>query len=200
MNMFVIVILLVVLVAIAVFLKAKQPAGGAGLTFEARIPLFSPAERSFLGWLEQALGSNYRVLGKVRLGDIVKPAKGLSNSQRTTAHNKLHQKHVDYVICNIDDLSVAGVVELDDQSHSPEDRAKRDEFVDQALAGANIPMLHISAQKSYALQDIRTKLSEAFKLSIVSVAQSAPAQPDQSANRIAAPPLTTQDELLQPNP
>jgi len=53
MNMFVIVILLVVLVAIAVFLKAKQPAGGAGLTFEARIPLFSPAERSFLGGLNR---------------------------------------------------------------------------------------------------------------------------------------------------
>ena len=180
-----------VLVAVAALLKVKQPNRDADLSFDARIPLFSPAERSFFGILEQALGNNYSVLGKVRLGDIVKPAKGLSNSQRTTANNKLNQKHVDYVICNATDLSVVGVVELDDQSHSREDRAKRDEFVDQALAGAKIPVVHIAAKNGYALPEVRTRLAEVFKLqTALAEAVSAP-----QVQQVVPPVIAQADEV-----
>jgi hypothetical protein len=195
MTLFIVIVLVLVAVVLGVILKAKQPISDAGLAFEARTPLFSPTERSFYGVLEQALGSDYRVLGKVRLGDIVKPAKGLSNSQRTTAHNKLHQKHVDYVICNTADLSVIGVVELDDQSHGRADRAKRDEFVDQALSGAKITVAHIAAKNGYALQEVRAKLTEAFRLEIGSVAQATSAATVQSVS----PPLTEQAEAVAPN-
>ena len=105
------------------------------------IILFSPAERSFFGVLEQAVWGRYRVLGKVRLGDLVQPAKGLSAGKRTGAWNRIHQKHVDIVLCQPDTLAVAGVVELDDASHRRKDRAERDEFVDKALSTAGIPIV-----------------------------------------------------------
>lgn len=192
MSLFIIVLFVLALIAVAVLLKAKQPNSDVGLAFEARTPLFSPAERSFYGVLEQALGSDYRVLGKVRLGDIVKPAKGLSNSKRTTANNKLHQKHVDFVICNANDLSVVGVVELDDQSHGREDRAKRDEFVDQALTGAKIPVVHIAAKNGYALPEIRARLAEAFTL------QTAPPQTATAPPVQQAAPSAAQTEEIVP--
>ncbi len=113
---------------------------------------------------EWSLDSRYRVLGKVWLGDIVKPAKGLSNSKRVTAQNKINQKHLDFVVCTSADLSVVGVVELDDKSHEKADRAGRDEFVDQALAGAKIPIIHFPVKKGYELQEVRAKLVEAFKI------------------------------------
>lgn len=159
------ILLVSCLVAIVLFaLKAKLGGKAEGLFFEARGYLFTPAERSFLGVLEQALDSRCRVFGKVRLGDIVKPAKGLSNSKRATALNKINQKHVDFVVCSAADLAVIGVVQLDDQSHGREGRAGRDEFVDQALAGAKIPVIRFSAKKGYAVQEVRAKLVEVFKL------------------------------------
>jgi len=144
--------------------KAKKTSTDEGLAFDNRDTLFSPAERSFLGVLEQSLDPPYRAFGKVRLGDLVKPAKGLSASRRTTGQNKINQKHVDFVVCLATDLSVVGVVELDDQSHGREDRAGRDVFVDQALAGAKIPVLRFSAKKSYQPKEVRRQLAQAFHL------------------------------------
>ena len=155
----------VVLLLIAVFIifaVLKLSHKKEELAFQPREVLFSPAERSFLGVLEQSLDSGYRVFGKVRLGDIVKPAKGLSNSMRTTAQNKINQKHVDFVICKSSDLAVVMVVELDDKSHERDDRTGRDQFVDRALTDARIPIIHFSAQKGYVLTEVRAKLTEYF--------------------------------------
>ena len=112
MSISVVVVLFIAAIIIIAFLKVKLSPQEDGLAFQPREVLFTPAERSFLGVLEQALDSGYRVFGKVRLGDIVKPAKGLSNSRRSTAQNKINQKHVDFVICKSSDLAVVMVVEL----------------------------------------------------------------------------------------
>lgn len=166
MNLMVVAVILFLLVGLLAVLKAKSTSKGDSLSFDRREPLFSPAERSFLGILEQALNSKYRILGKVRLGDLVKPAKGLSNSKRVSGLNKVNQKHIDFVVCTATDLAVVGVVELDDQSHGREDRAERDVFVDHTLGCAGIPIARFSAKKGYQIQEVRTKLAEAFKLSI----------------------------------
>ena len=99
MWMLIAIIIVGVIAACVLAALKNQPAGGGELSFEQRNPLFSPAERSFYGVLEQAVGSGYRVFGKVRLGDIVRPGKGLNKSRRTTALNKLNQKHLDFVVC-----------------------------------------------------------------------------------------------------
>lgn len=165
MNIFVVVAAAVIVLCILAALKSKLPIKDAGLFFDSTGPLFTPAERSFLGVLEQVLDNRYRVFGKVRLGDLVKPAKGLSKSRSATASNKVRQKHVDFVICSATDLTVMGVVELDDQSHGRKDRAFRDAFVDEALATAKIPIAHFSAKKGYAIQEVRATLYTAFSIS-----------------------------------
>lgn len=159
-----VVAILVLLVGLLAALKVKSPSKDDSFSFASRETLFTPAERSLLGVLEQALDTSYRVFGKVRLGDLVKPAKGSSNSKRVSALNKVNQKHVDFVVCTATDLAVVGVVELDDQSHGREDRAGRDVFVDQALSGAGIPIARFSAKRGYQIQDVRDKLAETFKL------------------------------------
>jgi hypothetical protein len=152
-----VVIVIAAVLSLLVALKAKQTKPDNELGYVSRDALFSPA---FLGVLEQALDSRYRVFGKVRLGDIVKPAKGLSPSKRTTAMNRINQKHVDFVICAAADLALVGVVELDDKSHGREDRAKRDGLVDQALDMARIPIVHFPVKNGYAVQEVQAKLSE----------------------------------------
>ncbi len=128
--------------------------------------LYTPAERSFLGVLEQALGVEYRVFGKIRLGDVIQPTIDLSNSHFVAALNKMNKKHLDFVICSKNNFEILGVIELDDKSHARQDRKKSDQFVNMALEGAGIPFLHLSAEQSYQVQDLRTTLVHTFALNI----------------------------------
>ena len=95
---------------IAVVLKGFLRGGSGGkISYERRDPLFSTAERSFLGVLEQILGKEYRIIGKVRMADIIRPRKGLSPSARTSALNRITSKHVDFAVCDPKTLQVVGV-------------------------------------------------------------------------------------------
>jgi len=165
MTVFIFFALAILVLAILFVLKKTKPAEKTdGFSFEKRESLFTPAERSFLGVLDQVLDKRYRVFGKVRLDDLLKPAKGIPQSSLTTALNKIRQKHVDFVVCSATNLAVIGVIELDDKSHGRKDRVERDRFVDQACASASIPLVRFEAQKGYRLEDVRVSLAAAFRL------------------------------------
>ncbi len=160
-------VVLVVLALLVVVLKnraASTPSASSSPTpepsFESCGELFTPAERSFYGVLQQALGDSFVVFGKVRLGDVVQPIKGLGKSLGQTARNKINLKHLDFVICKADGLSLVTAVELDDSSHQRKDRGERDAFVDQALKSAGIPLVRFAAKKGYELAEVKTRLAE----------------------------------------
>jgi very-short-patch-repair endonuclease len=121
--------------------------------------LFTPAERSFLGVLEQIVGSQYRIFGKIRLADIIQTPQGLSNSARASAFNRICARHVDFALCDPRTFEVIGVIELDDSSHGRQSRRKRDRFVDEALTAAGVPFVRIAAQRAYVAPEIREKIS-----------------------------------------
>ncbi len=121
--------------------------------------LFSPAERSFYGVLVQTVGANIKIFGKVRVADLVIPQKGLSRSDWQKAFNKIAGKHIDFILCNSDNLSVICAIELDDRSHQAAERQRRDEFIRGVCDKAKIPLIHITAKASYAVNDIRQQLS-----------------------------------------
>lgn len=127
--------------------------------YQAREALFTPAERFFFGVLYQAVDQGrFVIFGKVRLADVIKTQTGLPPPERQRAFNKISAKHLDFVICRIEDLSVACAVELDDASHQRAERRARDEFVDAALNAAGITVLHIKVQRRYSLNALRGEL------------------------------------------
>jgi hypothetical protein len=160
------VIIIALLVVSALLRSSKQQAtrvqSGAA-TYEALPGLMTPAERSFFGVLQQALASDYQVFAKVRLADIVRPVRNPSRSGWQLAFNRITGKHVDFVLCDSERLSVIGVIELDDRTHDRFERAVRDSLVDSALADAGIPILRVSAQKSYSLVQIREQVDGLFR-------------------------------------
>lgn len=127
--------------------------GAVEFPYQAQTYFFSRAERSFLGVLESVLDSEHRVFGKVNFYDIVKVTKNTKNRQ--AAFNRISQKHIDFVICRKDDLSIQCLIELDDKSHGAPDRQERDKFVDKVCDTANIKLIHIPAQQTYS----RTKIA-----------------------------------------
>lgn len=159
-----IALLALVVVAALVFAVlgtiARRRGGTAfiGYPYGPQRALFTPAERSFLGVLEQAIGETHRIFGKVRLADVIKVDTGLTRSARQTAFNRIRGKHVDFVVCEPSGLKVIAAIELDDKSHDVPSRQQRDTFLDAALGAAGIPVHHVSAKHSYSVRDVRAML------------------------------------------
>lgn len=153
------VIVLLIVLGVVVFLaRILLPdlfRGQVAYPYRREPTLFTPAERSFLGVLEQALQGQSRVFGKVRLGDVITVKPGLDRSARQRALNRILQKHLDFVLCDPQDLSVQLVIELDDSSHQAARRQARDAFLDKAMAAADVRILHFPAKRDYSVQDIR---------------------------------------------
>jgi hypothetical protein len=124
-----------------------------------RAAFLSPAERSFFGVLEQAVGEDHRVFAKVRLADIIRPSRNPSRSARQSEFNKIAAKHVDFLLCDPATLIATAVIELDDKSHNSLAAGFRDDFVNSALAGASIPILRVPARSSYAPNQLRDQLA-----------------------------------------
>ena len=157
------VIILVVLACLVVLKKYVKTGSPIAFPYQAKNSLCSPAERSFLGVLEQLINDKYRILLKVRLADLLEIEKGVSKSLRQSAFNRISRKHVDFVVCGKDDLKILGVIELDDQSHKAEKRQERDSFLDNAINAVGIPILHIQAQNAYSISNIREQLQNSFE-------------------------------------
>jgi very-short-patch-repair endonuclease len=138
--------------------------------------LFSPAERSFFGVLEQVVGAGYKVFGKVRIADLIKPSTG-NGAGRYAALKRITGKHVDFVICDSKTLFIIGVIELDDKSHNQNSRKKRDSFVNDAFSSAGIPIIRFPARAAYNVSSIRDTISQAFQIRIPEHSKPTPPKP-----------------------
>lgn len=141
-----------------VFIKSRAELSDKLTGFECRINLFTPAERLFLGVLEQALDSRYRVFVNVRLEDFIQLPYGLNTGFSSAVMKKIHQKRVGFVICTIGDFAPVGICELNNRSRRRMDWTGRDELFDRVLAEAGIPVVRFLATRTYAVQEIRTRL------------------------------------------
>ena len=141
----------------------KQLARGKGtsgnkLPYRKKDYLLTAAERSFYEVLRSILGDQLDVFAKVRLLDLVYLPKGTENRQSHT--NRVMSKHVDFLLCEQQNVSPLLVIELDDSSHERDDRAERDAFVNGVLGAAGLPILHVAAKRSYAPNELAEMIQQ----------------------------------------
>jgi hypothetical protein len=169
-NLVYLFILAAVIVALIILRMPKRPSAPAAFPYRSKAFLLSPAERSFMGVLDQVLSNTgYRVFAKVRLPDIVEVDNGLQRSAWQSAFNSISRKHVDFVVCRSDDMAIVGAIELDDGSHEKGKRKDRDIVVDKILEAAEISLLRVKAAPAYAPNEIRNLLANEMKLNIEGV-------------------------------
>ena len=147
----------VVLVVLAAIKNKQGRAGSIAFPYQPARTLFTAAERSFLGVLDQAVGSEYRVFGKVRVADVAIVKAGLGKSARQSALNRIAYKHIDFVVCRANDLTVVCAVELNDKSHSSQRAQSRDDLLLKVCQAINLPLLTVPAKQAYSLQEIRSQ-------------------------------------------
>lgn len=123
--------------------------------YQKNTTLFSPAERSFLGVIDQVVGAEYRVFGKVRIADVATVKNSANRAGWQRAFNRISAKHFDFVVCKVSDLSIVCVIELNDKSHRQAKRKSRDEFVKGLCEAISVPFLEVNAQAKYSLETLR---------------------------------------------
>ncbi|MGK2231204.1 MAG: hypothetical protein ACI92O_000362 [Colwellia sp.] len=154
----VVIVLGLILIVLSKILTKQS--GSKEATYTQRGALFTVAERSFYGVLEQSISQEYKIFGKVRVADVLKPTSKMNKSDWQSAFNKISAKHFDYVLCQKDTLNVVAVVELDDKSHNSKRAISRDAFLEEACDGANLKLIRFKAQKGYQIDSVRKLIIE----------------------------------------
>lgn len=171
-----VLVLVLLFAAIAVVVAAiaakRRDTGPVGFPYQPARTLFSAAERSFLGVLDQAVGAENRVFGKVRVADVATVKSGLSNSARQGALNRIAGKHFDFIVCRASDLSVLCAVELNDKSHTSQRAQARDDLLANVCRAISLPLLAIPAKQNYSSQQLRTQFLAAIAPSSQSASSS----------------------------
>ncbi len=126
--------------------------------YQRKQSLFTNAERSFLGVLDQAIDDHLRIFGKVRVADVLSVRSAGDPKRWQQAFNRINAKHFDFVLCRASDLSPVAVIELDDQSHKQDSRKSRDDFLEKACQVADLPLIRIPAKRNYTVAELRSEI------------------------------------------
>ena len=138
--------------------RRSQQTGQGEYKYHTVQTLVSPAEKTFLSTLDQAVQGRARVFCMVRVADIVKPHKSLDKKQWKIHFNKTTQKHFDFVLCDLQTLQPLCVIELNDKSHKRKDRRERDAFLAVACESANLPLYFIPVSNKYDTAEIASHI------------------------------------------
>ena len=160
---FIMAVVLAVLKMLPLLLKSSKPSKYPA-QYDKLPGLMTPAEKLFFTSLENAVAGQYRLFSKVRLADIIQVKGNPDRSAWQRAFNAIQSKHVDFLACDPQNMSIQFVVELDDSSHQRQNRRDRDSFVDQALKTAQIPLFRFQAKGSYSVKEIQNQMFETEKL------------------------------------
>ena len=135
------VFILAVLAAVAAKLKPRDGLFAKPWPLEAKPQLLTERERALFQRLVQSL-PNHIVLAQVQLLQVLNFKRG----QRSYAiQNRISQLSLDFLILN-PDTSIVAAVELDDATHTRQDRRQADARKDHALKSAGVPLIRWNAK------------------------------------------------------
>lgn len=146
---------MVSLVVIVALLASRLNDNSFPFPFEPKNTLFTPAEKNFQNLVEQAMGSDYRVLNRVKLSDVLIIRKGVSQKASQSAAHNAEKKYLDFVLCDRKTMKLLGAIDLVD-TQGKGYKLKKDWFVSGALEAASIPHLRIKVKANYTVEEIRS--------------------------------------------
>ena len=168
MQYILIILLLVIVICILVvnsIKKQKSLKGSAGqngtvdddilvpeekLTYKKKLLLTKNEWRFYKDLKPIADKEKLTIIAKVRLADLVEvDSSRIQKNEYMKYFNPIAKKHVDFALCNPDNLAVIELIELDDNSHNNNTRVVRDNMVDKILTGAGYKITHVNNITDY---------------------------------------------------
>jgi Protein of unknown function (DUF2726) len=141
----------------AVRSNGVEGGGSLSMPYKRKDRLITVGEKAFWGPLHLAVKGKYRLFMKVRLLDVVTHPEGRREGKLW--FRKIRGYHLDFVICEPKTTRPLLVVELDDRSHRGSKQARRDDFKNQVLRCAGIPLLRVPAAEAYDPAELAGKIA-----------------------------------------
>lgn len=148
-------IALMILLIVVAISAIKLSDSGLAFPFKRKISLFSQTERHFIDLIEAAVGSEYRLLCRVKLSDIVALRQNTDKKTAKSALFRASGRQLDFVLCSREDMSPAVAIDLVHLQGKDGYKTQPDYFVNGALDAAHIPHLRIKVKKDYTVNEIR---------------------------------------------
>lgn len=194
-----VLIAIMVLVIIATVLVNRFTSNNENpYPFERKKELYNSVEIAFLNLLERAVGDKYRVVSRVKLGDVIRCQPGLSNQSKRIALTKLQNKQLDFVLLDKNTLNIVAAVDLVNNANKDGHKAQRDWFVNGALETAGVAHIRMKIKSGYRADEIRNAIL--FKLGKAkTAANTKTAEPRKSARPAVLSPTATRAQLQKPS-
>jgi very-short-patch-repair endonuclease len=158
----ILVILAAGVIAVLKELSGGNEDGGYGPSpFKRRRFLMdSNAEYGLFKVLIELYGDKYYIFPQVHYSHLLETSKHDWREFRRLM-SRIERKSADFVLCAKADVSPQLVIELDGPTHARASRKERDEFIDAALNGTGLPILHIPVGP-YTPESIKKAIDEAL--------------------------------------
>lgn len=162
------VVVIVVVIVLAAVLVATNPrlrellaAGSskAELPYTAKDTLLTKGEAAFYHVLRRVVGDDYVVSMKVRLSDVLTCSR---EAWQQGHGNRIQSKHLDFVLVEPNTTRILAAIELDDETHRRKSRQDRDEFLNEAMVQAGIPLIRVAAARQYDSEKLAAELRSAL--------------------------------------
>ena len=152
-------VFLIPFVGVLWFLLTRVGSGSRTYPYEKKSSILTRNEQDFYQALQRAVGKEYAVFGMVRIADVLSVRRD-GVAKRQSWQSRINCKHIDFLLCEVENQEPVLAIEVDDRSHQRKDRIERDHFVDRAFADAGLPLLRVQATRSYSARDLREAIAE----------------------------------------
>lgn len=158
------IILAIAVAILAVMTKLRGQSAASGNIHSK--PILTDNEREFFHRLQRAL-PDFHIFPQVAANAILQVKQSDSKKHYHSMRNRFAQKHMDFVVCELESLAIKAIIELDDRTHTPANDKKRDALFE--AAGYRVIRFHSKRKPSEAEIVARVIVSEippAFPASI----------------------------------
>ena len=122
--------------------------------------IMSEGERAVYPLLQWAVGKELQVFPKVNLGAIIEIPQ---NIDRRFVHVRQVGSHqVDFALCVIGRASVVVVIQVGTLDDEDSPRYEADQFINEALTAARVPVLWLHPKKCYMAHDLKQLIHAAI--------------------------------------
>lgn len=137
--------------------KAEKTRLIKGIPMNAK-PLLSNAELSFYHVIRSIIPETKEITCKCRLEDII----SIGNCpERESFRNRIKSRHIDFVVFDPNSGNIEYAIELDDRSHKTERAYQTDQLKDLIFETIRIPLIRITARRTYDINEIKKILNKA---------------------------------------
>jgi len=136
------------------------------LPYRLKEPFLNRTEVALFRLLNELMGDRYVICPKVALYDLFMIQRPNENVH---FFNKIFRKHVDFLLCEPQNLTPAFGVEI--IWHNPKEGAREaDKFMEELFIDAGIPLVHIPSGQNHDPSDVVAL----FQLAVVKIGKTTP--------------------------